>query len=120
MEKRTITLSDGSTKECFVIFSLGNFMSGQVYPNTRNSAILNINITKNGETGKISIGDVSYIPIYMYKYSNRATKKYLVMDIENTISNFENGSDTNISQSDYDVLKSELKKIKDTLGKNLD
>lgn len=120
MEKRTVTLPDGSTKECFVIFSLGNFMSGQVYPNTRNSAILNINITKNGETGKISIGEVSYIPIYMYKYSNKSTQKYLVMDIENAISNFENSSNTNISQSDYNVLKSELRKIKDTLGENLD
>ena len=35
METKTITLEDGSTKNCFVIYSLGNFMSGQTKKNTR-------------------------------------------------------------------------------------
>lgn len=46
MEKRTITLDDGSTKDGFVIYSLGNFMSGQTKERTRNSIILNIELTK--------------------------------------------------------------------------
>ena len=69
MEKQTITLEDGSTKDCFVIYSLGNFMSGQTKENTRNSVILNIDITKNGETGETKLNKVEYIPIYMYKSS---------------------------------------------------
>lgn len=52
MKNETITLDDGSTKDCFVIYSLGNFMSGQTKENTRSSVILNIDITKSGETGK--------------------------------------------------------------------
>ena len=50
MEKKTITLEDGTSKDCFVIYSLGNFISGQTMKNTRNSVILNISITKNGKT----------------------------------------------------------------------
>lgn len=120
MEKKTITLEDGSTKDCFVIYSLGNFMSGQTYPNTRNSVILNMSFTKRGETGKTTIDSVSYIPIYMYKSSSGTTKRYKVLDIEKTIQNYESGSNTSIGQTTYSTLKTELSKIKQTMGNNLE
>ena len=53
MEKRSITLSDGSIVDGFVIYSLGNFISGQKKENTKTSAILNLTFTKNGKTGKM-------------------------------------------------------------------
>lgn len=54
MEKKTVILQDGSVKDCFVIYALGNFICDQNAENTRNSIILNLNITKNSD-GKISI-----------------------------------------------------------------
>lgn len=116
MEKKTITLEDGTTKDCFVIYSLGNFMSGQTYPNTRNSIILNMNFTKNTETGRISIDEISYIPIYMYKSSKGSTQRYKIIDLENTIANYESGVDTSIGATNYNTLKTELSKIKKTMG----
>ena len=104
MEKRTVTLEDGTTKDCFVIYSLGNFISGQTKKNTRTSIILNINFTKDGETGKTTIGDVSYVPIYMYKSSSGSTKRYKLLDITSFIAEYENGSDTSIGQSTYCLL----------------
>ena len=111
MEKRTVTLEDGTTKDCFVIYSLGNFVSGQTKKNTRTSIILNINFTKDGETGKTTIGDVSYVPIYMYKSSSGSTKRYKLLDITSSIAEYENGSDTSIGQSTYSTLKSELTRV---------
>ena len=111
MEKRTVTLDDGTTKDCFVIYSLGNFISGQTKKNTRTSIILNINFTKDGETGKTTIGDVSYVPIYMYKSSSGSTKRYKLLDITSSIAEYENGSDTSIGQSTYSTLKSELTRV---------
>ena len=119
MEKKTVTLEDGTTKNCFVIYSLGNFMSGQTKENTRNSVILNIYITKNGETGKTLLNKVEYVPIYMYKSPIGTVQKYKVLDIEKTISNFESGQDTSIGQSTYTILKNELNKIKTTMGENI-
>ena len=119
MEKKTITLEDGSTKDCFVIYSLGNFMSGQTIKNTRNSVILNMNFTKSGETENTKIDSVSYIPIYMYKSSSVKTQRYRVIDIEKTIQNFETGIDTSIGQTMYSTLKTELSKIKNTMGENI-
>lgn len=119
MEKKTITLEDGSTKDCFVIYSLGNFMSGQTYPNTRNSVILNMSFTKSGETGKTTINSASYVPIYMYKASSSTVQRYKVLDIEKAIQNYESGSNTSIGQATYSTLKTELSKIRQTLGDNI-
>ncbi len=119
MEKKTITLEDGSTKDCFVIYSLGNFISGQNQDNTRNSVILNIECTKSGETNKTTIDSVSYVPIYMYKSSSGKTKRYKVLDIEKSIENYENGTDKSIGQKTYSTLKTELNKIKTTMGENI-
>lgn len=117
MEKRTVTLDDGTTKDCFVIYSLGNFISGQTKKNTRTSIILNISFTKDGETGKTTIGDVSYVPVYMYKSSSGSTKRYKLLDITSSIAEYENGSDTSIGQSTYSTLKSELTRVNEMMAK---
>lgn len=110
MEKKTVTLKDGTTKDCFIIYSLGNFMSGQTKANNKDSIILNIDVTKNGETGKIVLDKVEYVPIYMYKSNNKTTQKYKVLDIEKNILDYENGNHS-IGQATYNSLKKELAKI---------
>lgn len=115
MEKKTVTLENGKTKDCFVIYSLGNFISGQTKENTKNSVILNIDITKNGETGKMTLDNVEYVPIYMYRAATGSTQRYKVIDIEKAISNYEKG-DTTIGQSTYNTLKKEVVKIQNTMN----
>ena len=115
MKKKTITLDDGTTKDGFVIYSLGNFMSGQVKENTKNSIILNLDITKNGETGKITIDKVDYIPIYMYKSATGSVQRYRILDIEKSIEDYESGKNTSIGQTAYNTIKKELVKIKQTM-----
>lgn len=119
MEKRTVTLADGSTKNCFVIYSLGNFMSGQSKENTRNSVILNIDISKNGETEQTSIDSVSYVPIYMYKCSSGNVRKYKILDIEKSIKNYESGVDVSIGASVFSTLQTDLSKIRKLMGENI-
>lgn len=114
MEKKTITLEDGTVKGCFVIYAFGNFICDQNAENTRSSIILNMDITKN-TNGKISIDNIDYVPTYMYKDPNLSIRKMKVLDIEKTISNYENGTDTSIGQSTYNLLQNELKKINETL-----
>lgn len=120
MEKRTVTLSDGTTKDGFVIYSLGNFMSGQIYANTKSSVILNIQITKS-EDNKISIDSINYTPIYLYDKGSTAKSRtrYTLMDINKSISEYESG-DSNISKTLYNTLKDELKTITKVVGKPID
>ena len=114
MEKRTIKLEDGTTKDGFLIYSLGNFMSGQYYDYTKQSIILDLEFTKHGD-GKVSIDSATYTPIYMYKSSSKSKKRYLIMDIEKAIENYKNGK-RNITSSTYSILKSELKHIYSVVG----
>lgn len=115
MEKKTITLDDGTTKDVFVVYALGNFTSDQKDEITRDSAILNLNITKNID-GKISINKVDYVPIYMYKNSNAKSHKFKILDIEKSIAKYESGDTSSISPTVYTNLKTQLEKIKSILG----
>ena len=117
MEKRTVTLEDGSTKDGFIIYALGNFTGDQSDVDTRSSVILKLTITKH-EDDHISIDNVSYTPIYMYKNSSVSTHKFKVLDIEKTISNYEKGIDTSIGSSTYNTLKSQLNRINNILSLN--
>ena len=120
MEKRTVTLEDGSQKDGFVIYSLGNFVSGQIYANTKSTVILDIQITKNSE-GKISIDSVNYTPVYLYDKgsSSKSRTRYTLIDVEKSISDYENGEDSSISKSLYNTLKDELESIKKHVGKEI-
>lgn len=68
----------GKTK--FVAYSMGNFLSNQrietlvpygmteeVSRYTEDGVIVDINIEKNGQSGEVSIKDISYIPLWVYK-----------------------------------------------------
>ena len=114
MEKKTITLDDGSTKDVFVVYALGNFTADQRAEITRDSAILNLDITKDSDS-KILINKVSYVPIYMYKNSAAKVHKFKILDIEKSIANYDSG-DTSIGSSVYSNLKVQLQKIRDILG----
>ena len=91
MEKRTITLEDGTTKDGFVIYSLGNFFSNQQDVGTRDTVILDIQVTKSGETGKITIDNVKDIPVFNYNKGSGTSDRYRLIDLRNTISEYENG-----------------------------
>ena len=120
MEKRTITLEDGSTKDGFVIYSLGNFVSGQIYANTKSTVILDIQVTKDGD-GKITIDKVNYTPVYLYDSgaNSKSRTRYTLMDVEKSISDYENNKDNSISKSLYNTLKDELASIKKNVGNEI-
>ena len=119
MEKRTVTLEDGTEKDGFIIYALGNFICDQNAENTRNSIILNLKITKH-VGGKISIDKADYIPIYMYKNTASKLKSMKLLDIEKVISNYEialnRGTEPAISQELYNNLKIQLEKIENIVG----
>lgn len=109
MEKRTITLEDGTEKEVFLIYSLGNFVSGQTKEYTNLSVILDLKITKHAKGG-ITIDDVDYTPIYVDMRSASTDERFKILNIRDSIEAYENG-DTSISKTLYNKLTSSLVKI---------
>ena len=110
MEKRSVTLADGNTKDCFVVYSLGDFMSSQV-----SSVILNLRITKHVDDNKVSIDDVSYMPVYMFQDNSLTIKKFKLLDVRKLIEDYDfsinSGLEPAISQSFYNTLKLQLQNI---------
>ncbi len=116
MEKRRITLEDGTEKDVFVVYALGNFVSGQVKEHTQSSAILDMQITKNGQTGKISIDKVDYVPIFCYDKGSGAKNRFELIDVRSAIAEYENGDKSNVSATLYNKLKGELQNTEKVLG----
>lgn len=65
METHEVRTVDGEEKECFVAYSLGNFISDMSKPYTQESLILNLEFTKDGDTGETTISDIGYVPLYI-------------------------------------------------------
>ena len=118
MEKKEITLPDGSKKDGFIVYSLGNFLADQSKPNSRSSAIINLNIIKN-ENGKININKVKYTPIYTFKSSSINTKKFRILNLNNTIAAYEAGYTEDITPTIYTTLKTELSNVQNILGNEI-
>lgn len=116
MEKRKIKLDDGTTKDGFVIYSLGNFMANQNKQYTNDSAILKLEITKHKEDGKISIDKATYTPTYMYKNPSKSKKKFKILDINTEIKKYESRESGAVSKSLYNTLVTERKNIKRIIG----
>lgn len=116
MEKRTIKLADGSTKDGFVIYSLGNFMANQNKQYTNDSAILKLQITKHKGEGKITIDKATYTPTYMYKNPNKSSKRFKILDINSEIKKYEAKASGAVSKSLYNTLVTERKNIKRIIG----
>lgn len=114
MERYDVKLENGEEKEAFVIYSLGNFISGQTKEPRKQSIILNLQITKHyGENEKITIDSAQYTPIYMF--DKAGSKRYKLLDIESEILRYEAGEE-NITFSLYNKLKERLIDIITTVG----
>ena len=60
MEKRIVTLEDGTEKEGFIIYSLGNFVSNQRDRYRDSGVIIELEIIKDYDQDTIEIGGITY------------------------------------------------------------
>jgi len=114
IEQKQYTKSDGTTKDVFTIYSLGNFTSGQTTANTNTSVILNLEISKN-ENNNINI-NYDYTPICMINNYSKE-KKYMLFDTKAAIQDYENNEESTISEEIYIKLKNSLEYVEKVLGK---
>ena len=85
METVKVETTDGKTKNCFVAYSLGNFISSMSKDYTRETVILNLEFTKSGKTGETTISDISYTPLYILDRGEGADRRFEVLPIRDAI-----------------------------------
>ena len=119
MEKRTIKLNNGTKKQGFIVYSLGNFLADQSKSYTRDTVILNLQITKKSDTNNITIDSATYTPVYIYNNKSASKKKFKLLDIEKEIESYEAGYNNDLGKYTYNTLVTELKNIKKIIGKEI-
>lgn len=125
MMERTVTLADGTQKTGFVCYSLGNFVSNQS-PSTVNvnytdtTAILNLEITKDFETGKTTVTDVSYVPLLVLNRGAGVNDQYYIMDVHDAMADYEAGDTSIVSAAVYEKLQYALNGCHTILGEEYD
>lgn len=63
MEYKTVVDEDGTERQCFVMYSMGNFISSQTTVPRNASILLNIDIKKIDDN-KATVENVSFVPIW--------------------------------------------------------
>lgn len=105
MEIRKVTTVDGEEKECFLIYSMGNFVSNQRDRYRDAGIILQIFFEKNFETNKTTLQKVEYVPTWVDKSNIGGKISYHIVSIEQAIQEYENNQSETISQENYQSLQ---------------
>ncbi len=104
MEFVDVENPDGTMRKCFVIYSLGNFISSQRDVPRDEGIILNLFFEKT-EGEKAVIKNVSYIPTWV-KWKNKAGAMDIrVLSVFDTLAAYEAGENIDLSSSDIKRLK---------------
>lgn len=65
-----------------VIWSMGNFLSNQYWRYTDAGIIVNLHLKKNLNSGKVSIGEVSYVPTWVFRGKHEKKKIHVILPTE--------------------------------------
>lgn len=125
MELRTVKDAEGNERTGFICYSLGNMLSCQNDEYTDISALVNIQLTKDTDTGDVWISDVSYKPIYMadlYDYGiNDYGWHYRMVDLHAAINSYESGTPWEfITDEVYRDMADALEAVHEFFGAELD
>ena len=112
MESRTVETADGIEKEVFVAYSLGNFLASDTEPYTQSSVVLNLEFTKDLDTGETTISNVDYVPVYLADYGEEYSNRFQTLDINQSISLYESSYLGKVSESTYNAMLEALEDLK--------
>ena len=92
----------------FVAYSLGDFFGDATRAGSEYSIILDLEITKNHNTGETKVTDYSYTPIFTVRQEFRDLR---VMRIKETMAAYENNYMDRVPESVYKAMEYALKRI---------
>jgi poly-gamma-glutamate synthesis protein (capsule biosynthesis protein) len=120
MEIRTITTNEGQEKDVFICYALGNFMSNITRKvNTLTGLILNLNIEKDLVSGKTSVVDYDYVPLYMLTPEWGGSRFY-VLPTHAFVNEYQSGTSTLINEKIYTDMCESLDICESVLGREHD
>ena len=98
---------NGEKKDVLIAWSMGNFISYMAAKYMDSGIIVDFTVTRD-ETGKISIHDVGYVPVYVWGNTNRF---HLICS-----GDFYSNQPDKMSDSDFKRMRQSVKEISDMIG----
>lgn len=99
----------------FVAYSLGDFFGDAARAGSEYSVVLDLEITKNNDTGETKITNFAYTPIFTVAEEDQPLR---VMRIGEAISAYESGHLDRVSEATYEKMKYALKRIEARINGN--
>lgn len=117
-ETITVPGEDGREHTGFVCYSLGNFISNQQDLETKTTAILDLELTRDNNTGETELTDVRYTPYYMLHNSDKkpAGERRFLINTHEAMAEYESGKTSRINSKVYQELKNSLAHCHEVLG----
>ncbi|MBQ9269748.1 MAG: CapA family protein [Oscillospiraceae bacterium] len=76
----SVETNDGTLKNCFVAYGLGDFYTDPEQPTAQQSMILNLTFAR-GDDGNVTITDANYVPIYNYIHMKNGVRTFELLDV---------------------------------------
>ena len=99
-------LPDGRTG--FLCYCLGNLISNQHDRYTNLTAAVSLELTKDSETGAVTVSDAEYVPMYMLHPDASADGRYHLLDLNRSIADCESGDQTVVPAAVLPALRQGL------------
>ena len=101
----------------FVIYSMGNFISNQRWRYSDGGTILTFRLIKNILTDSIYLGNVEYLPIWVFKGATQGGREYIIVPSEASFSKslypFLTGEDRKLAAQSFHDTKDILLRYSD-------
>lgn len=117
MAQKKITLSDGTKKNVFVAYSLGNFYCDSYESDAQTSLILNLEFTKYTD-GTTKITNASYTPVYIADHGKEAPVRYQVLNARNAIRQYDDNYYDRVSPEIYEYIRSSIEDLSEQMEWN--
>ncbi len=101
----------------FIAYSLGNYICADKNDTSKVELVLNIQLRKSGEDGKVTLDKVDYTPIYMLDNGEKAENRYELIDMKGTAKAYTNDEAKNIDKTTYNKLLDGLKLLQKVIEK---
>lgn len=114
LERRKVHSAAGTEKEVVIAYGLGDYCAVEE-DGVRAGLMLNLEFTKDGNTGLTTVTDVSYVPIATADLGADAKRHYEVLNMDNAIALYESNYYDRVSEELYQTLVSRREKLEEAL-----
>ena len=104
----------------FIAYSLGNYISYADNENSKVELVLNIELRKSGEDGKVRLSKVDYTPIYVLDKGNGTQNRFELIDMKGVAKEYAGGNTNIVDKKTYNKLLEGLKLLEKVVEKGKD